>query len=138
MWDKIKTKLFNRVVGLDKEAMDKIKAKAVAKAEEPNQTILTDQHGHRVIFKGEPGQDITPEGIKAHITCMQDHIGNLKDEIKSLKNLNDLNTATIENTFAIISAKDAEIERLKNEMNNMQVIHAESDDYDGDIKGMKL
>ena len=74
----------------------------------------------------------------AHITTLQSHIKNLEDEIKSLKNVGDLNTATIENTFAIINAKDAEIERLKNEIKNMRIIGGEMNDYDVPMKGMKL
>ena len=113
MWDKIK-KLWRDATRLDLTAnINKVNGiEAVAKAPDYN--------------KDE------------HINALQSHIKNLEDEIKSLKRTGDLNTATIENTFAIISAKDAEIADLKKQIKNMRIIGGEMNDYDVPMKGMQL
>ena len=89
-------------------------------------------------YNEEQGKSTKPKLDKDHfITCLQSHIRDLEREKQELKNINALNTATIENNFKIIEVKDAEIVDLKRQLNCLKTICNESD-YDAEMKGIQL
>ena len=134
MWDKVKTNLFNRFIGLDKKAMDEIKTKAVAKAEDQNKTIFTDPNGNTITITGEPGKD--------HGEAMEEYINNMQSENVKLKNELDTARKAMTNLHGKSAAKEVEyedrIKDLERQIRGMRTIGKEKSDYDVAMKGIQL
>ena len=140
MWDKIKN-FFRKAISV--EITESIDGKEVHKWKRLNiEGEYKHVHVHNfdgvLVKEFSNSEQSKVADTQEHLYCLQGHIETLKEENKSLKRTGDLNTATIENTFAIISAKDAEIADLKKQIKNMRIIGGEMNDYDVPMKGMQL
>ena len=124
-WDKIKswfdlTASINKVNGI--EAVTTI---------DKNETVFTDPDGNKVIIPGKWGQDVSANGIQAHITCLQAENERLNDEVKRWQDVAGERVETI-------AKNEKEITDLKQQIKNMSLLAGENNNYDVVMRGLKL
>ena len=146
MWDKIQAWCFNRFIGLDKEAMDDIKAKALAKAineaneitpiaapftKDPKAVVYTAPNGDKITLTGK---DNNGAALKYHVESLEAKEKSLEKKLRKQKEETKMWKDTAGKKVDDIMEMQKEIDRLKKE----NVLQCEKSGYDSPMKGMEL